>query len=171
MKQKTITVLSMAFVILASVLVNELVLKATTTDKERDIASFGERFEPNQIKWEQELANTISKDTEAKTILALKPNSKDKFLFEILEGRYEAQVQSGKIRKISLMPNQAPLEIKTTDFMKEYAAVSKDFDFYEMSQSSPKADSVNLKKKSGEVVGNLVINRDDKGRVLSVEVQ
>lgn len=170
MTQKTTTVLAMAFVIVASVLVNELVMKATS-DKERDVASFGERFEPKQIKWEQELANSISQDDKAKTILATKPNLQERLLFQILEGRYEAQATNGKIHKITLLPNQAPLEIKTSDFMKEYSAVSKEFDVYEVEATSALEDSVKLKKKSGEVVGNLVINRDDKGRVIGVEVQ
>jgi hypothetical protein len=161
----------MALVVVAAVVVNELVLKATSSDKDRDVASFGERFEPSQIKWEHELAATISKDDKAKTILALKPNSEDKLLFQILEGRYEAKVVDGKIHRISVLPNQTPVDMKTVDFMKEYAAVMKNFDIYEMTQTSALADSVNLKKKSGEVVGNLVINRDDKGRVVSVEVQ
>jgi len=171
MTQKTTTVLALSFVIVASVLVNELVLKATSKDHERDVASFGERFEPNQIKWEHELASAISKDAQAKTILALKPNSQDKLLFEVLEGRYQAQVIDGRIQKISLLPNQSPVEIKTAEFMKEYAAVQKDFDVYELASSNALADSVKLKKNNGEVVGNLVINRDDKGRVVSVDIQ
>ncbi|MBC7467158.1 MAG: hypothetical protein H7256_14305 [Bdellovibrio sp.] len=171
MTQKTTTVLAMAFVIVASVLVNELVLKATSSDKDRDVASFGERFEPSQIKWEQELASSISKDDKAKTVLATKPNLQDRLLFQILEGRYEAQALNGKIHKFSLLPNQSPLEINTTDFMKEYSAVSKDFDIYDVEATNASTDSVKLKKKSGEVVGNLVINRDDKGRVIAIEVQ
>ena len=171
MKQKTTSILAMGLVIVASVVVNELVLKATKTDKDRDVASFGERFEPNQIKWEQELANTIAKDSSGKTILALKPNPQDKLLFEVFEGHYEASVTNGKINKISLLANQTPLEINTNEFMKRYSAVMKNFDMYEMAESTAAFDSVKLKSKSGEIVGNLVINRDDKGRVLSVEVQ
>lgn len=171
MTQKTSTIMAMGLVLIASVVVNELVLKATSNDKDRDVASFGERFEPSQIKWEQELANTISKDSAAKTVLGIKPNPQDKLLFEIFEGRYQAQMNGSRINKISLLPNQSPLEIKTADFIKEYAALSKDFDVYEMAQSTALKESVNLKKKSGETVGNLVINRDEKGRVVSVEVQ
>lgn len=171
MTQKTTTILALGFVIAASVLVNELVLKATSSDKDRDVASFGERFEPNQIKWEQELANTISKDPHAKTVLGIKPNPHDKLMFEIFEGRYQAQFADGRIRKIVLLPNQSPLEIKTAAFLQEYAALSKDFDVYEMTASTALSESVNLKKKSGEVVGNLVISRDDRGRVIAVEMQ
>ena len=170
MNQKTVTIMSMSLVVLGAVMVNEFVLKSGSTDlQNREVASFGERFEPSQIKWEQELANSISKDDKAKTILATKPNSEDKLLFEIFEGRYEAQLIQGKISKIALLPNQAPIELNTIDFMKEYAVAMKDFDTYELTGSTPAADSIQL-KKSGAVVGNLLISRDDKGRVLSIEI-
>ncbi len=169
MNQKAVTIMSMSLVILGAVLVNEFVLKSGSGDQNREVASFGERFEPSQIKWEQELANSISKDDKSKTVLATKPNSDDKLLFEIFEGRYGAQLNQGKISKISLLPNQAPVELNTTDFMKEYASVMKDFDTYELTGSTSAADSIQL-KKSGAVVGNLLINRDDKGRVLSIEI-
>ena len=162
--------MSISLVILGAVLVNELVLKSASTDQNREVASFGERFEPSQIKWEQELANSISKDSKVKTVLATKPTSQDKLLFEIFEGRYEAQLNQGKINKIALLPNQAPIELNTSDFMKEYASVMKDFDSFEKTQSSPSSESMDLKNKNGAVVGKLVINRDDKGRVLSIEV-
>lgn len=169
MKQKTINILSMAFVLVASVLVNEIVLKATTSDKERDVASFGERYEPNQIKWEHELANTISKNTDLKTVVAMKPNDKDQLLFEVLEGRYEARMESGKIHKISLLPNQMPVEIKTNDFMKKYLTVAKNISNYETQKNNDNSDTVVLKNSSGTVVGQLKISRDDQGRVLSIE--
>ena len=73
MTQKTITMLSMMLVIFGAVMVNEFVLKSGSAEQDRTLASFGERFEPSQIKWEQELANTISKDPNAKTVLGLDP--------------------------------------------------------------------------------------------------
>lgn len=171
MNQKVITTVSLSLVILGAVLVNEFVIKSAAADQDRQVASFGERFEPNQIKWEQELANEISKDSNAKTVLATKPNSRDKLLFEIFEGRYEAQMNQGKINKIALLPNQAPVEITTTDFMKEYAPEMKEFHTYEIANTINSTSTVNLKNSKGDVIGNLQINRDDKGRVLSIEVQ
>ncbi|OFZ30186.1 MAG: hypothetical protein A2622_10090 [Bdellovibrionales bacterium RIFCSPHIGHO2_01_FULL_40_29] len=171
MNQKTVTILSMSLVVFGAVMVNEFVLKSGSADQDRAVASFGERFEPNQIKWEQELATAISKDDKAKTVIGIKPNPQDKMLFEIFEGRYEAQLNQGKVNRIALLPHQSPLEINTSDFMKEYADVMKEFDTYEVSTTSPQNDSIRLKGKNGEVVGNMTIQRDDKGRVLSIEVQ
>lgn len=171
MKQKIVTALSIAGVIVGAAVVNQLVLKSTTEDQDRQVASFGERFEPNQIKWEHELANTISKDNQSKTVLGIKPNLQDKLLYEVFEGRYQAQLEQGKINRISLLPNQAPLEISTAEFMQEYATVLKEFDSYAVAQPTALEDSIQLKNKSGVVVGNLKISRDDQGRVLAIEVQ
>ncbi len=171
MNQKFLTVLSIVGVIAGAAAVNQLVLKSNSEDQDRQVASFGERFEPNQIKWEQELANTISKDEQSKTVLGVKPTLQDKLLYEVFEGRYQLQLSQGKINRISLLPNQAPLEISTAEFMQEYAAVLKEFDSYSLGQPSGREDSVQLKNKSGAIIGNLKINRDDQGRVLAIEVQ
>lgn len=145
MNQKAVTMISMILVIFGAVMVNEFVLKSGSADQDRALASFGERFEPNQIKWEQELANTISKDPNAKTVLGTKPNSQDRLMFEVFEGRYEAQLNEGKIYKIAVLPNQAPIELNTEDFMNEYSDMLKQ--------------------------GQLSVQRDDKGRVISIEIQ
>ena len=111
MSQKTMIVISMCFVVVCAVGVNEFVLKADSTDQNRQVASFTQRFEPEQIKWEQELANSISKDSQSKTVLASKPNYQDRLLFETFAGHYEAHLDGGKINKITLLPHQAPVEL------------------------------------------------------------
>ena len=171
MHPKTKIILSLLGVVLGAVLVNEIVLSSGAPEKDRAVASFGERFEPEQIKWEQELAKTISKDSQAKTVLATKPSSQDRLMFEFFEGRYQATLNEGKINKISLLPNQAPIEFNTISFMKDYGFNLKDFDSFEMNPTKDLQDSVRLKNKSGAVIGLLVIHRDDKGRVLLIEVQ
>lgn len=171
MSQKAITIFSMCLVVACAVAVNEFVLKADSTDQNRQVASFAQRFEPEQIKWEQELANSLAQDSQSKTVLASKPTHQDRLLFETFEGRYEAHLNQGKIDKITLLPNQAPIEIKTDAFMKDYASTMKEFDSYELQPSVGALDAVDLKNKAGAIVGHLFISRDDKGRVLSIEVQ
>ena len=168
----------MSFVVIAAVAVNEFVLKASSTDQDRQVASFGERFEPDQIKWEQELANTISKDSQSKVVLGTKPNLQDRLLFEVFEGHYQAQLRDGKINKITLLPNQNPIEINTASFVKDYVSTMKgsvvilnDFDSFEQKSTSATSNQINLKNKSGTSIGNLTINHDDQGRVLSIEMQ
>ncbi len=171
MTQKNLTIISMCSVVIAAVVVNELVLKASSADQDRKVASFSQRYEPDQIKWEQELAQTISKDSETKTLIATKPSAQDRFLFEAFEGRYAAELNLGKINKITLLPNQAPIEMSTATFLKDYAGTMKDFASYEIKSDTGASDLVNLKNKAGATINQLVISRDDKGRVLSIEIK
>lgn len=171
MTQKNITLLSLCAVVLGAVVVNEVIMRSSSSEQDREVASFGERFEPKQIKWEQELAQTVSKETNAKTLLGKKPNLQDRLLFEVFEGHYEAQLQQGKIHKISLMQNQSPIHLSTEDFLKDYVPSMKAFASYEISKTDSKSESVQLKDKDGKSVGQLQIQRDDQGRVLSIELQ
>ncbi len=171
MTQKNITILSLCAVVVCAVVVNEIIIRKSDSDQDRAVASFGERFEPNQIKWEQELAQTVSKEKNVKTLLGKKPNLQDRLLFEVFEGRYEAKLDQGKIQKISLLENQSPVELKTEDFMKDYALVMKTFESYQVSKVDSKNESVQLKDKLGQDAGTLKIVRDDQGRVVTIEAQ
>ncbi len=171
MTQKNITWLSLCAVLLGAVVVNEVIIRSSNSEQDREVASFGERFEPRQIKWEQELAQTVSKETNAKTLLGKKPNLQDRLLFEVFEGHYEAKLNEGKIQKITLLENQAPIQMNTQDFLKDYATVIKSFDHYQISNADTKNEAVLLKDKTGQDVGKLQIQRDDQGRVLTIEVQ
>ncbi|MBC7420311.1 MAG: hypothetical protein H7328_06235 [Bdellovibrio sp.] len=171
MTQRNITIMAMCAVVAGAVFVNEYIIKNVKSDQDRGVASFGERFEPNQIKWEQELAQSVSKDSKAKTLLGSKPNMQDRLLFEVFEGRYEAKLDQGKIQKISLLQNQAPIQLKTDDFMKDYGALLKSYDSYSKSQVDAAHEDIQLKAKDGSAVGVMKIERDDKGRVLNIEIQ
>ena len=171
MNSKYITLFSIVAVVLGAVLVNELVLKTTSADQNRQVASSAQRFEPEQIKWEQELAKTISADSKAKTVLGSKPSSQDRMLFETFEGRYQAQNNLGKISKITLLPNQEPIELTTSYFLQQYASSIKDFSTFEEKPATGGMNRIDLKDKAGAVIGHVDISRDDKGRVLSIEVQ
>jgi hypothetical protein len=171
MTQKNMTILSMCAIVLASVVVNEVIIRNSNNEQDRAVASFGERFEPNQIKWEHDLAKTVSKEINAKTLLGKKPNLQDRLLFEVFEGHYEAKLEQGKIQKISLLENQTPLNVTTEDFMKDYAVAMRSFEAYQVKQIDSKSESVQLKDKAGAEVGLLKIQRDDKGRVLTIEIQ
>ena len=111
MQQKNITIFSMLGIVLAAVLVNETVIRPNEADQNRQVASLTERFEPNQIKWEQELAKTVSRLPQPKLMIGHRPNLQDRLIYEVFEGRYEAKLEEGKMKKITLMHNQVPLEL------------------------------------------------------------
>ena len=73
MNQKKLTIVTLVVVVAGAVLVNEFIVRAGVKDKDREVASFGERFTPEQIKWEQELANTVAKDS-GKIVVGAKPS-------------------------------------------------------------------------------------------------
>lgn len=171
MNQKNITIFSMLAIVLGAVLVNEIIIRQSDTDQNRQVASLGERFEPNQIKWEHELAKTVSQDEKQKILMARKPNLQDRLMYELFEGKYEAKLVEGQIKKISLIQSQMPIELKTVDFMNNYTSTLKNYDTYTQTAIDVQHEEIHLKDKTGSEVGLLKIERDDQGRVLNIEIQ
>lgn len=170
MSQKKLTILTLLVVVIGAVTINEFIIRNSSKEQEREVASFGERFEPEQIKWEQELAKSVSKET-SKTLIGAKPSLNEKFLFEALEGKYEASVVNGKLLKISLMSNQTALELNTDNIIKKYSAVFKDASSYEKSTLDATTENIILKNVEGKSIGKVMILRDDQGRVTNIEIQ
>ncbi len=178
MSQKKLTTLTLLVVVAGAVAINEFIIRNSTIEQNREVASFGERFEPEQIKWEQELARTLSKET-GKTLIGTKPSINEKFLFEALAGKYEASVVDGKLLKISLLSNQTALALSTDNLIKNYPAVfkgAKSFEKFNRNTASEttneaKTESVVLKNVNGKAIGKVTILRDDQGRVINIEIQ
>ena len=171
MNQKKLTIITLLVVIAGAVLVNEFIIRAGNKDKDREVASFGERFAPEQIKWEQELAHTVAKDSSGKTVVGAKPSQNEKFLFEALEGKYEAQVVDGKLLKISVIQSMLPLELNTDELLKKYSGVFKGASGFEKSAVDAQTEAVLLKNADGKSIGNVTIRRNGEGRVLNIEIQ
>lgn len=170
MNQKKLTLITLFVVVAGAVLINEFIIRSSAKEQDREVASLGERFEPEQIKWEQELARSVSKET-GKTLIGARPSLNEKFLFEALEGKYEASVVNGKLLKISLMPNQAALELSTDTLIKKYTSIFKDANSFEKMNSDKTTENITLKNIEGKVIGKVLILRDDQGRVLNIEIQ
>lgn len=170
MNQKKLTIITLFVVVAGAVSINEFILRKTNQDQDREVASFGERFEPEQIKWEQELANSVSKET-GKTLLGTKPSPNEKFFFEALQGKYEASIVDGKLLKISLMTNQTALQLNTDDLIQKYSSVFKEASAFDKSSVDAKTENVTLKNASGKAIGKATILRDDLGRVTQIEIQ
>lgn len=170
--QKKITLLSLIAVVLGAVLVNELVLKDNLSDDvNRKVASFGERNEPEQIKWEQELAQTVSQDTNGSSRVAKKPTKVDRLMFEMLEGKYEAELNQGVVSRLIVQRNQTPITMDTESFLKSYGSILRSYDHYESSRLDPLHESIKLKNKSGENVGQFIIERDSSNRIVAIDVK
>lgn len=170
MSQKKLTVITLFVVVLCAVSINEFIIRKSNQEQGREVASFGERYAPEQIKWEQELAKSVSRES-GKTLLGTKPSATDKFFFEALQGKYEAQFNEGKHLKISLIQNQSALELNMADLIKNYAPVFKEAASFEQTTAVAGAENVVLKNAQGKSIGQVTIKRNDQGRVLSIEIQ
>lgn len=171
MDQKKLTVITLLVVVAGAVSINEIVIRNANKEQNREVASFGERFVPEQIKWEQELAKTVAKEAHGKTLFADRPSISEKFLFEALEGKYQAQVVDGKLLKIVVMQNQEGVNLNTQVALKKYAAVFKGATDFETSQTDASTENVVLKNASGNKIGNVTIHRNSEGRLLDLEIQ
>jgi hypothetical protein len=170
MNQKKLTILTLFVVVAGAVTINEFIVRNSTNEQDREVASSAERFEPEQIKWEQELAKTVSKQT-GKTLLGEKPNINEKFMFEALEGKYEASMVDGKLLKISLLPNQQALVLSTDVLIKNYSSIFKGAKSFDTVRADASTEKVNLKNIEGKSIGKVTIARDDQGRVINIEIQ
>jgi hypothetical protein len=171
MEQKKLAVISMVFVVAAAVVVNEMVIRAKSQDLNREVASFGQRFEPEQIKWEQELAKTVSTASDGKTVIGSKPSLSEKFLFEALEGKYDAKVVDGKILRISLLQNQMGINFSSVDVFKKYSGVFKDASRFEGLPLENGVEKVLLKNSEDRQIGQVTVRRDSDGRIVDIEIQ
>jgi len=170
MNQKKLTILTLVVVAAGAVTVNELIMRAGNKEQNREVASFGERYVPEQIKWEQELAKTVSQNT-GKTQIGAKPNISDKFLYEALEGHYDAQVVDGKLLKISLRDNNDPVALDIESAIKKYNAVFKNSAQHTVEKVDSTTDSVVLKDATGNQTGIVTVKRTAEGRVLNIEIK
>lgn len=168
--QRKLTLFSLIAVVLGAVAVNEFVLKDNST-QDRGLASFGERNEPGQIKWEHELANDVSQDLQGTAHLSKKPSSVDRLMFEMLQGKYEAQLHEGVITKLQVQNSQTPVEISTDRFLKSYGSILRSYDTYIVSNMDQNHELVLLKNKTGKDMGSFLIERDSEGRVVSIDIK
>lgn len=172
MNQKKLTIVTLLVVIAGAVSVNELIMRSSSKEQDRELASFGERFSPEQIKWEQELARSVSKETSGKTVIGAKPSLNEKFLYEALAGRYQASlVNEGKFLKISLLPNQNALELPIENLIRDYSSIFKNAKSFAKVSSNNNVDQLILKNNAGQEIGKVLVLKNDEGRVLNIEIQ
>ncbi|MCC2679330.1 MAG: hypothetical protein K0R29_1906 [Pseudobdellovibrio sp.] len=171
MNQKKLTILTLVVVAAGAVTVNELIMRAGNKEQNREVASFGERYVPEQIKWEQELAKTVSQNV-GKTQIGAKPSISDKFLYEALEGRYNAEVVNGNILKISLRDSNDPVALDVQSAIKKYGAVFKNSTgFSTVKSADGTTEDITLQDNNGKQMGTVSVKRTAEGRVLNIEIK
>ena len=171
MNQKKLIIVTLFVVVAGAVCIYEFIIR-NSSKEDREVASAGERYAPEQIKWEQELARTVSKETSDKTVIGAKPSLNEKFLYEALAGHYKAALaQQGKNLQISLLPNQDGIELNMTNLVRDYSPIFKNAKSFVKSSVNANTDSLLLKNGEGREVGKVIIQKNDQGRVLNIEIQ
>lgn len=169
MSQKKLVILSLLVVVVGAVVVNELVIRRSEQEQNRVLASFAERFQPEQIKWEQELARAVAQDPNRKTLAAAKPSLSDRFVYEALQGRYEAVLTvDGQLTRVSLRPQQGALELDMGQLISQYSALFRGASMFESQAGS---GNLILKNAKGESVGQATVQRNDEGRITQIEIR
>ncbi len=171
MNQKILTLVTLGVVLAGAVGINEFIIRNSDNEQNRELASFGERFEPEQIKWEQELAKTIAAQSDEKNKVGAKPSFNERLLFEALEGRYTAVVSEGKVLKIRLSNNQKPLAVDTDSMLSKYSEVFKGAKNFKKFTVSTNIESVELQNSEGRAVGSVTIQRNDEGLVTEIYIE
>jgi len=139
-------------------------------EKDREVASFGERNSVDQIKWEHNLARDLAAG-KVKTQLPSQVSWQDVFVYEFLRGQYNISLQQGQIDRITLQDQHEGFAIDVNQFMKDYGSKMKNFTKFEVKKIDAKQDIVELIDASGHDAGAFLFNRNDQGRVAEIVVQ
>ena len=140
---------------------------------DRQTASFGERNSASQIKWEQRLAEEISRDggQNGSVKFSQKPNWQDLLVYEFLGGEYDLTVQQGQIEKLRVQENRNGIKFSTKEFVEKYGHKIKNFSTYKIVTVDGATERIELQDQSGQSAGHMLIERNDQGRVQSVVFQ
>ena len=167
MKNKIL--LSLAFVI-GTAFVTQQFFVSRLQEKDREVASYGERNSVQQIKWEQNLAKDLSSG-KVKTQMPSQLSWQDVFVYEFLRGQYNLTLRQGHIEKITLQDQQEGFSIDEHQFMSDYGQKMKIYSKYDIKKIDDKSDLVELKDAAGQSAGSFLFNRNDQGRVTEIVVQ
>ncbi len=168
-------ILAFVAVLAIAFLTNFFFVQKFSTDSTtgRQTASFGERNSTSQIKWEQKLAEEISRNAnESRAVqVAQKPNWQDLLIYEYLGGEYDLSVQQGQIEKLRVQENREGVRFNTKDFVEKYGHKIKNFSSYKILTVDGATERIELQDQAGQSAGHMLIERNDQGRVQSVVFQ
>ncbi|MGZ3774243.1 MAG: hypothetical protein ACXVCY_04010 [Pseudobdellovibrionaceae bacterium] len=176
-EQKAVIVISIASVLLGSVLLNQWLaqgLSSSSAGGHRNIASVNSNL-VKDVKWEHDLANKFAADTEEITAahIAETPTMRDELLFGFLEGKYGMKVSQGRIKSLEFIDAQAgeqPMLISDkAQFLTKYSvAFGLNFSEVSLAKNASGEQTYSLIDDSKAKVGEAHFITDDKGRVQTI---
>lgn len=169
MKKQAQIILSLVGVV-ATALITQNLFIAKMNEKDRAVASFGERNSQEQIKWEQNLARDLSAQG-AQAQLPTQVSWQDVLVYEVLKGQYQVSFKQGTLDKVILQDNQEGVQIDTEKFMKEFAPKIKKFSKFEIKKGEGPQEIIELQDSLGQSAGSFNFIKNDQGRVTEITVQ
>jgi hypothetical protein len=177
--QRSALILSIAAVLILTVFVNQWFANQSNggqSNSERGIASFSPSINgPQNIKWEHELALQLAVEKGlSEAALAEKPTLRDELVFGALQGRYGVKLKAGLIEALEFLEahnGEEPLEIpETARFLNKYSSVwSRPFSEARLRGIQEGHETYQLLDRKMTFVGEVVVMKDAKGRMMSLE--
>ncbi|MFZ4404335.1 MAG: hypothetical protein ACOYOK_09570 [Pseudobdellovibrionaceae bacterium] len=172
--QKVIFAISVASVIVTTLVVQKIISKLNTDENTRTVASANplvlEVSEQDQ-KWAQKLSEEKSIPT-----MSEKPSLQDELLYGYLEGKYgmKLNVSNGKIETLDFIPASLDTPVAITnknDFLLQYKEIFQySFDEVQLQSKSTTEEVYVLLSAANAVVGRAFFSLNDSGQVLSLKI-
>lgn len=162
-------ILIIGFLIGAAFLTDHFLI-SKMNQSDREVAAFGERNTDQQIKWEQNIANELSKNKENVQV-SVKPNWQDQMMYDFLKGQYDVKIKDGQLEKLTLQSSQEGVNFAVQDFIQKFGSQLKSYESYQISKNSSEQEVVNFFSKTGEKSGSLEIMRNNKGQVQEILIK
>lgn len=172
-QRRSVLALSILSVLMLSVISNQWLTKSSEQTRSRGIASIGEVAVSN-VKWEHELANTLSNAKGLSGTLAERVSLRDELVFGELEGRYGVRIKDGRVESLEYTAREGEtalnLKNRAAFLMKYRSVLSVSFDQAGLASSAPGVETWNLMTSDKTIVGTAKFTLDNSGNVTSINL-
>lgn len=172
-QRRSVLALSILSVLMLSVISNQWLTKSSEQAHSRGIASVGEVTISN-VKWEHELANTLSSAKGVSGNMAERPSLRDELVFGELEGRYGVRIKDGRVESLEYTAREGEsalgLKDRSAFLMKYRSVLAVNFDQAGLASSAPGTETWNLMNSDKTIVGTAKFSLDQSGNVTSINL-
>lgn len=171
-QRRSVLALSILSVLMLSVISNQWLMRSSEQAHSRGIASVGGATAVSDVKWEHELANSLSTAKGVSGNLAERPSLRDELVFGELEGRYGVRVKDGRVEALEYTSREGETALELKDraaFLMKYRPVlSVNFSQAGLASSAQGVETWNLMGSDKTIVGTAKFSMDSSGRVTSI---
>lgn len=176
-ERRAFMVFSLGTVFISSMFLNQLLSK-TRDDIEkqgRAVASIDNTIDVRQVKWEQELAKSISKNNSEQVLAGGRPSLQDQLVFGELEGKYGVKLSAGRISSLEFLSEaniaNPKLVMDRAGFLEKYRGVlAGDFDHVVLSKREGEKEVYKLLRSDNTIVGEATFVLDSSRSVKTLNI-